>query len=171
MRWQKVIPAYLEWANAREQLGWQFVFGEQAFSRELALDQDQGTITLHGRIDRIDQNTDGERAVLDYKTNNVAALKGKLKDGEDHQLPFYGLLSDVPVAAANYVALELTRDKARDKTGDVEAPHYADWQGALQRQIAGTMSAVRQGAALPANGVESVCQYCDVRGLCRKGAW
>ena len=26
-------------------------------------------------------------------------------------------------------------------------------------------------AGLPANGTESVCQYCEVRGLCRKGAW
>jgi ATP-dependent helicase/nuclease subunit B len=41
----------------------------------------------------------------------------------------------------------------------------------LQQQITTTMQAVAHGAALPANGIESVCQYCEMRGLCRKGAW
>ena len=164
-RWQKALPAYLAWANEREAQGWQFVVGERRFERRL--DWNAGGITLHGRIDRIDANADGERAVLDYKTRDAASLRSKLKEGEDHQLAFYGLLSDAPVASASYVALEPTRNKA----GVAEAPRYAESQQALLAHIVASMQAIAGGAPLPANGIETVCQYCEVRGLCRKGAW
>jgi ATP-dependent helicase/nuclease subunit B len=164
-RWQKALPAYLAWANEREAQGWQFMLGERRYER--TLEWDGGSILLHGRIDRIDCNADGERAVLDYKTRDAASLRSKLKDGEDHQLAFYGLLSDAPVASASYVALEPTRNKA----GDAEAPRYAESKQALHAHILASMQAIADGAPLPANGIEAVCQYCDVRGLCRKGAW
>ena len=164
-RWQKALPAYLAWAGEREAQGWQFMFGEQRFERTLAWPG--GSVILHGRIDRIDCNADGERAVLDYKTRDAASLRAKLKLGEDHQLAFYGLLSDAPVASASYVALEPGRDRA----GDAEAPRYAESQEALMAHILDSMQAIADGAALPANGVETICQYCEVRGLCRKGAW
>jgi ATP-dependent helicase/nuclease subunit B len=166
IRWKKALPAYLDWANTRQEEGWSFAFGEYAREVSLAL-PDGGDITLHGRIDRVDENAAGERAVLDYKTKDVDALKGRLKEGEDQQLAFYGLLSDAPVEHAHYVALELKNKK----TGDVEAADYAMWQDALRHRIGSTMVAIKQGAPLAANGIEVSCQYCDVRGLCRKGAW
>lgn len=197
MRWQKVIPAYVEWANQREADGWQFAFGEVWGEAQLAWED--GAIMLRGRIDRIDQrhleNGEIEQAVLDYKTKNKTSLRARLKNFEDHQLAFYGLLqakiehkdlqvspsadSDLntpsdaaihylePVDTANYVALELEREK----TGDVEAENYSTWKRELEVAIRKNMQAIQQGAGMPAQGVESVCQYCDVRGLCRKGAW
>jgi ATP-dependent helicase/nuclease subunit B len=164
-RWQKIIPAYLSWANERETRGWRFVAGEAGFER--AISWPGGEITLHGRIDRIDESADGERAVLDYKTRNLQALRDKLREREDHQLAFYGLLSDTPVTHAHYVALEAVKDK----TGDAPAQNYDEWQRALQEQLVETMYAIAHGAALPASGIERVCQFCEVRGLCRKGAW
>ncbi|WP_211463492.1 PD-(D/E)XK nuclease family protein [Collimonas silvisoli] len=166
-RWQKVIAAYVVWANEHEAQGWRFVFGEQAYEKTMPIPALDRELTLHGRIDRIDENYAGARAVLDYKTNNLVALNKKLKDHEDHQLAFYGLLSDRPVAAAHYVALETTKDKV----GDVSAPDYDEAQRALAAQITVNVQAIARGVGLPANGVASVCQYCDVRGLCRKGAW
>ena len=44
-------------------------------------------------------------------------------------------------------------------------------QQALLAHILASMQATADGAPLPANGIETVCQYCEVRGLCRKGAW
>lgn len=164
-RWQKVIPAYLAWANERESQGWHYVAGEQRFDKILSWDG--GQITLHGFIDRIDENDDGERAVLDYKTKSLQALRDKVKEGEDHQLAFYGLLSDRPVATAHFVALEATKDK----TGDAEAKNFAEWQQLLEAQVVASVSAIAQGAPLRAHGIEQVCVYCDARGLCRKGAW
>lgn len=165
VRWQKIIPAYLAWSNERESQGWRFVAGEQKFQKTLSWPD--GQIILHGCIDRIDENAEGERAVLDYKTRNVQALRDKAKETEDHQLAFYGLLSDLPVAAAHYVALEATKDK----TGDAAAPNYEEWQVLLERQIVANIRAIGEGAALPATGIERVCVFCEVRGLCRKGAW
>jgi ATP-dependent helicase/nuclease subunit B len=164
-RWQKALPAYLAWANEREAAGWRFAFGEQY--RETMLAWEGGQITLHGRIDRIDENGTGERAVLDYKTRNLKALRETLRDGEDHQLAFYGLLSDAPVSCAHYVALEPTAGKA----GDAPAAAYAEWQQALRERIRAGLQAVSAGAPLPASGIEAVCRFCDVRGLCRKGTW
>nr|WP_315481328.1 PD-(D/E)XK nuclease family protein [uncultured Undibacterium sp.] len=185
IRWRKVIPAYVAWANERESDGWQFAFGEVWAEAQLAWDD--GAITLRGRVDRIDErhldNGEVERAVLDYKTKNKTALKARLKNFEDHQLAFYGLLqakipqgddaSELnvtvldPVDTAYYVALETERDK----TGDVEAQDYSLWKNELETAIRQNMQAIQHGAGLPAQGVESVCAYCDVRGLCRKGAW
>ena len=107
--------------------------------------------------------------MLDYKTGNWATLRKKLSEGEDHQLAFYGLLSELPVDDAQYVTLEA--DKAGAVKPPRDVPDYATLQRTLQHQIKSQMKAVAHDAPLPANGVESVCQYCDVRGLCRKGAW
>jgi ATP-dependent helicase/nuclease subunit B len=164
-RWQKVMPAYLEWANEREAQGWKFVLGEQRFEKNLIWDG--GQITLHGYVDRIDENEQGERAVLDYKTRNLQALRDKLKELEDHQLAFYGLLSDLPVASGVYVALELSRDK----TGDAQAQNYREWQTLLEARIVDTLRALTEGAPLPATGIARICGYCEMRGLCRKGGW
>ena len=164
-RWQKAMPAYLEWANAREAQGWQFVVGEEA--RQQTLRWDSGEILLHGRIDRVDCNLSGEIEVLDYKTSNLTALKKRIQGSEDHQLPFYGLLSAVPPDGACYVAL----DPNKDRIDAIDAPDYAAWQQRLRVQIGSAMAGIASGAGLRAVGVESVCQYCDVRGMCRKGAW
>ena len=165
VRWKKTAPAYLDWANARQAQGWTFAFGELALEKQLVWGDK--VVTLHGRIDRVDENSDGERAVLDYKTTEVSILKRRLADSEDQQLAFYGLLSDAPVSQAHYVALEATRDK----TGDVAAARYAEWQAALRAQITENFDAIAHGAPLPASGIAGSCTYCDMRGLCRKGAW
>jgi len=164
-RWEKVMPAYLAWANEREAAGWHFVFGERKF--ENSLRWDDGEITLHGRLDRIDESDAGEYVVLDYKTRNSAALRAKLKDGEDRQLAFYGILSDLPLQRAHYVALEAINGKI----GDVETPDYEESKRLLAQQLGANLSALSHGAPLPATGIEAVCEYCAVRGLCRKGAW
>ncbi|HEY5800460.1 MAG TPA: PD-(D/E)XK nuclease family protein, partial [Burkholderiaceae bacterium] len=168
-RWQMVAPAYLAWADAREADGWSFAFGEEDFEKVLAWDG--GQVALKGRIDRIDRHVDGGYAVLDYKTTTVTSLKARFKNMEDHQLPFYGLLSGFPVESAHYVALEITADKNGVKTGDAAAPDYPRWQQAVQQHIEANVRAIQGGTPLPANGISSVCQYCEVRGICRKGAW
>jgi len=164
-RWKKALPSYLAWANERQAQGWQFMEGEKRC--EKSLQWPGGQVQLYGRIDRIDKNEAGEYAVLDYKTQTQSRLTNKLKSLEDQQLAFYGLLLEQPVTCAHYVALEPTKEK----TGDVLAPDYVEWQRVLAEHIVHNMGAIAQGAPLTAHGIESTCQYCDVRGLCRKGAW
>lgn len=165
VRWNKVIPAYVAWLQSHEEAGWQFEMGE--IKNEKVLEWQGGQIILKGRIDRIDQHTSGEMAVLDYKTRNLVDLRNRLKQGEDHQLPFYGLLTDLPVSNASYIALELSQGKA----GQVDADDFDRWVSELAQAIKTSMAALQKGAPLPAYGVENACQYCEMRGLCRKGAW
>src|SRR5690606_21284264 len=125
-----------------------------------------GEIVLHGRIDRIDADADGAQVVLEYKSTSADVLRKRLDKGEDQQLPFYGLLSTNLTGAA-YVPLE----QSKNRIAEVDAQDFDKWQRTLEQRIIAGMQAIDHGAPLPASGPESVCQYCDVRGLCRKGAW
>jgi ATP-dependent helicase/nuclease subunit B len=173
VRWRKVMPAYVAWVEKHQDEGWQFAFGEEKKERVLvwedgsAKDQTDQQITLRGRIDRIDQNANGEYAVLDYKTTTTTILKKRLASGEDHQLPFYALMLDTLPTTASYVGLEAVKNKI----DEVVADELAERTHALENAITSNMQAITDNAALPAQGTESVCQYCDMRGLCRKGAW
>lgn len=164
VRWQALIPEYVEWCASREADGWHFLSAEEW--REVELHWPGGTLTLRGRIDRIDVHTSGERAVLDYKTKKAPDLKKRIADGEDHQLPFYGLLEKQQVQSGVYVPLDGGASK-----GAPEAEDFEQWQVMLKTRIEQAWSAMAAGAPLPATGAESACQYCDVRGVCRKGAW
>ena len=162
-RWGKIMSAYVAWANAHEAEGWQFGFGEQW--QERLLTWDGGSVKLVGQIDRIDVHDNGERLVLDYKSAKKDKLNNRLKTLEDHQLPFYGLLLDPPPAAAAYVAID------DEKPALAEATNYATWRTGLQSQIISSWQAISNGASLPASGTQKNCDWCDVRGLCRKGVW
>lgn len=174
IRWNKVIPAYLVWLRERENQGWQFEIGE--VWQERVIQWNGGEIKLHGRLDRIDRQHLGNEdrlQILDYKAKSVSSLKTRLKNGEDHQLPFYGLLTrtaateNAQIEGASYVALELEKNAI----ANIEADDFAAWMAALEQAITQDMRALKEGASLPAHGAESSCQFCDMRGLCRKGSW
>ena len=188
-RWKKLLPLYLNWANQRESQGWRFSAGESW--QEQLLSWPGGETILHGCIDRIDhmkaaginddKNTDAAfeeaiYAILDYKTTNAVLLREKIKTREDHQLAFYGLLmieknrlEKNRVDQASYIVIE--QEKGKDRIINIEVPDYAKWQQALEIQMANNMCAIANAAALPADGIEEICRYCNVRGLCRKGSW
>ena len=163
MRWKKHAPAYVEWANTREAEGWRFAFGEQ--ERKVTLDIAGQSLTLMGRLDRLDKHDDGRLAVIDYKTADKGALKKKLASLDDHQLAFYGLLMSPRPAEAAYVAID------SDKTEALTAEPYDEWCDALEQRLVQDLEGIARGEPLPASGVSSSCQYCDARGVCRKGAW
>jgi ATP-dependent helicase/nuclease subunit B len=162
-RWGKIMNAYVAWANTHEAEGWQFGFGEQW--QERLLSWESGSVKLVGQIDRIDVDEDGERLVLDYKSAKKDKLNNRLKTLEDHQLPFYGLLLDPPPAAAAYVAID------DENPALAKADNYATWRDGLQSQIIANWQSMSEGASLPASGTQKNCDWCDARGLCRKGAW
>ena len=160
-RWLRRLPAYLDWQREREAAGWHFSQAEQR--RDLSLELADGTpLRLEGRIDRIDAHDDGTLAVLDYKTQSVAAVAARLKvPGEDVQLAIYTLLQGDEVAQAAYVALD----------DDVKARQLDDPQAMAARQyqrLIDVFSGMRAGASLPAHGAAGVCRHCAARGLCRR---
>lgn len=162
LRWQETIPAYLDWQLEREQSGWRYSAAEVPFDMAVAED-----LVLRGRIDRVDRHVGAAETecVLDYKTQAVNPLKKKLKDaGEDVQLACYAQVRNAHEAA--FVSLE---------GGVVQAIAPVQAIDELARlnieRLRTVFAQMRSGTALPANGVESACSYCEMRGLCRQGSW
>lgn len=164
LRWEKHLAAYLDWQRGQEAKGWRWSEAEQRFSRVLPLDNG-ASVELYGRIDRIDTNENGTggAALYDYKTQSVKAIKDRLKD--DVQLPAYALMHGNAVVAA-YVALDDDNIVAV-ASGDDENPLMAE-AAAQGRRLSQAVSALHAGAPLSAHGVDSVCQWCEMSGLCRK---
>ncbi len=164
LRWEKRLVAYLDWQRQQEAQGWRWAQAETRVSRLLALD-DGGSVELYGRIDRIDSNVDENvsAALFDYKTQTAKVIRDRLKD--DVQLPAYALMHGSAAQAA-YVALD-DENVVAVTSGDEEHPLQAEAE-AQGRRLQSAFSAMRAGAPLPAHGVDSVCQWCEMRGLCRK---
>jgi ATP-dependent helicase/nuclease subunit B len=173
-RWQALIPAYLDWQRGREAAGWTWQGGE--VRKEVALTTPQGAaLALHGRLDRIDSRQSSavsgqsspDFAVIDYKTRAADALRQALESpGEDVQLPVYALLWGAPVAEALFLSME------RGEVREVGIEHDVAALVQVERERLGRLfDALAAGAAMPAQGAEAVCEYCEMRGLCRKNYW
>lgn len=165
LRWDRLIPGYIEWQMQREQNGWRWHSGETAKRLPLPL-PDGKTLTLRGTLDRVDRSGD-KLAVLDYKTRAPTALRNQLKTpGEDVQLPVYALLAQDAVSEACYVSL--------DKEDVKPVPLQAD-PGELARDVARRLTeifaALHAGSPLPAQGTDDACRWCEIKGLCRRGYW
>lgn len=157
-RWYKSLPAYLDWQTAHEAEGWRYAGSEQAFDWPL-----EG-IRLRGRIDRLDVRGE-ERLVLDYKTQSDQLLRSKLKEpGEDVQLACYAYVHEAADAA--FVSIE--NGKVKQVAPKDNVPLLAQLNAERLELVMGEM---RRGSGLPANGIDAVCGYCEVRGVCRKGEW
>ena len=126
---------------------------------------DGNTVELYGRIDRIDRNIDdvAGASLYDYKTQSAKVIKDRLKD--DVQLPAYALMHGDAGRAA-YVALD-DESIVEVAAGNEEHPLAADAEAQGQR-LGVVFEAMYAGATLPAHGVDSVCRWCEMEGLCRK---
>jgi len=169
LRWRGLIPAYLQWQLERELQGWRFQASEseQAIDIELA---DATILRLEGRLDRIDareSNGRDELAVVDYKTRAAGDLRRVAKEpGEDVQLPVYAALLGEQAHEALFLALE--GERAQSVSLDESAKQEIG--NAIER-LAAIFSRLRSGAPMPAQGVDSACQFCEMAGLCRKKYW
>lgn len=163
---ERLRPLYLAWLAEAEARGQRYADGEVAcearpFTGAL------GGLVVKGRIDRID-DAQGVTWLLDYKTGDAKALKEKVAARlEDTQLATYALLSGAePGLQAAYLVLD-------DGKGIALLPHedVSDTALALREGLQADLTAMREGAPLPALGEGKVCDYCEARGLCRKDDW
>jgi ATP-dependent helicase/nuclease subunit B len=162
LRWQQSIPAYIEAQLKSEAEGWRYQNGEVPFELPLT-----DNLQMRGRIDRIDVQTKASHVVrvLDYKTQDAAMLRSKLKPaGEDVQLPFYAHVFEATEAA--FISIEKNIVLTVEPLQDV-----AQLAAANIERLKMVFAQMRDGAAMPANGIDTVCGYCEMRGLCRKVEW
>jgi ATP-dependent helicase/nuclease subunit B len=166
-RWLALVPEYLEWQVRREKDGWSWHAGEE--SRHIEIVTPEGRrFVLHGRLDRVDMNAEGDFSVIDYKTQRPEVLKRKLESvGEDVQLPVYALLWGGPVAAALFLSVERGGGVKEVPLG-TELAQLAD---ATRVRLGTMVDALYNASPLVAQGIDAVCQYCEVRGLCRRNYW
>ena len=157
-RWYKCLPAYLAWQANNEAQGWCYAGSESEF------DWPFEGIRLRGRIDRLDVR-EQEKRVLDYKTQGDQVLRNKLREpGEDVQLACYAYAHEAADAA--FVSIENGTVKLVAPAQDV--PQLAQLNA---ERLVRVMTRIRSSAGLPANGIDAACEYCEVRGVCRKGEW
>ncbi len=165
--WPQVRASYLAWLTQHEAEGWQF---DQAELSQKITHPHDDDLQLVGRLDRVDRLSRGPMAgtayVLDYKTENSQASKNKVKTPmEDTQLAFYAALLGEDDLHAAYINLA-ERDCKTTPQPDIMAA-----RDALLHGIAGDVQRIHAGAALPALGEGSACDFCAARGLCRKDMW
>jgi ATP-dependent helicase/nuclease subunit B len=165
--WPQVRASYLAWLTQHEAEGWQF---DQAELSQKITHPHDDDLQLVGRLDRVDRLSRGPMAgtayVLDYKTESSQASKNKVKTPmEDTQLAFYAALLGEDDLHAAYINLA-ERDCKTTPQPDIMAA-----RDALLHGIAGDIQRIHAGAALPALGEGSACDFCAARGLCRKDMW
>ena len=157
-RWDKSLPEYIDWQMKNEVQGWRYAEAESKFDWPL------DGVRLRGRIDRLDVRAD-EKLVLDYKTQSEQVLRNKLREpGEDVQLACYAYAHE----AADAAFVSIDNGKVKLVAPKEDMPQLAQLNTERLEQV---MAALRNGAGLPANGVDTACAYCEVRGVCRKGEW
>jgi ATP-dependent helicase/nuclease subunit B len=160
VKWKKNQSAYIDLWLAHTARGWRYQSGETELEARFDI-PGLGDTVLHGRADRIDRNGDALR-VIDYKTTAAARLKKKAEDpGENVQLPFYAGLAEAEAAF-----LPVDTDQPDLVVLDPEANIEA-----ITLRLPQLLEAIANGAPLSAHGIDAVCQYCEARGLCRKGGW
>ena len=160
IQWRAIQPAYVDAWLAAVQAGWRFESAETQIETELDVPS-LGKIVLQGRIDRIDRKGDAVQ-VIDYKTTARRKLESQsTTPGENVQLAVYAYLCN---AAAGFLPLHDTTiaPVMLDGETDVEA---------IVMRLPLLLEAIVQQTGLTAHGIDGVCQYCEVRGLCRKGIW
>jgi ATP-dependent helicase/nuclease subunit B len=157
--WSLTAPQYIEWLMQRQQ-DWQFHQAEEKSSVHIDDDTE-----LHGRLDRIEKQS-GAFAIIDYKTG-ASPDKKIVQAGEDVQLLSYAsLMQDVKQVA--YLGVS-AKGVGFDAVLDEDQLQTLRPQN-VQR-LRDVSAAIRQGSALPAWGDAKACEYCSMKGLCRKQIW
>jgi ATP-dependent helicase/nuclease subunit B len=159
--WPQARDGYLAWLDKHEADGAQFMQAEADRTTPL------GTLTLIGRLDRIDHLAGGMAMVMDYKTEALDVTRKRVKAAsEDTQLAFYAALLPDDQLRAAYVNVG-----ERGETRMVEQDDVVAARDALIEGIQHDLQAIADGAPLPALGEGAVCDFCAARGLCRKDSW
>ena len=186
--WQKQIPSFVDWQLQRELAGWQYFDGEVKVGFDLPFQDADGNlkmIRIEGYADRYDVHMDDSKraSVIDYKNQRFERVKVRAEHIlDDPQLLIYARaanegqenhkLTGHQVEQAEWVALKADISKGEQKA--VRSQEVADMPEMMQQFSAQMTKDVEQLWAkkpMQAFAPEGVCQYCEARGICRKGIW
>ena len=183
--WQKQIPSFIQWQLDREAQGWQFYDAEVKVGFDLPftdIDGNERHIRIEGYADRFDVSIHDPKAasVIDYKNQSLTKVEWRSEVVlDDPQLLIYARASNegkkIPgrvVNAAEWVALKADVKKKGDGAErSVVIAEMPDLMQEFSEQITNDVQSLWSGEPLKAFAPDSVCQYCEARGICRKGMW
>lgn len=174
--WYDQIDAFIDWQLEREARGWKFHDAEALVGFDLTLD-DGVVLRIEGFADRFDIHPTEGAMVMDYKYQSSAKVKERAKYlADDPQLLIYAqaasgenVVQQKQVMDARWITLKLDEKKTNERDIGIEA--FDMRLKTLEQQLKEDLSLIWQGADLKAQAPEEVCQYCEARGICRKGMW
>ncbi|ANI99267.1 helicase I [Polynucleobacter wuianus] len=186
--WQKQIPSFVDWQLQREQAGWEYFDGEVKVGFDLPFEDAQGNpkvIRIEGFADRYDVNINNNKlaSVIDYKNQRFERVKERAQHlMDDPQLLIYARAANEgaenhkitghQVQQAEWVALKADLSKGDQKA--LRGQEVADMPAMMQQfsdQITEDVEQLWAKKTMQAFAPEGVCQYCEARGICRKGIW
>ena len=186
--WQKQIPSFIDWQLQREQAGWEYFDGEVKVGFDLPFQDADGNIKMiriEGYADRYDVNIDNSKiaSVIDYKNQRFEKVKARAEHIlDDPQLLIYAKaanegqeshkLTGHHVQQAEWVALKADISKGEQKA--VRSQEVVDMPATMRRFTVQMTKDVEQLWAkkpIQAFAPQGICQYCEARGICRKGIW
>ncbi|QWD60743.1 PD-(D/E)XK nuclease family protein [Polynucleobacter sp. MWH-UH35A] len=186
--WQKQIPSFIDWQIKRENEGWRYHDAELTVGFTLSLTDQNGVqrdIRISGRADRFDihQSDSTAAAVIDYKNQKMKRIADRSENLlDDPQLLIYArAASENPSAAhipgrkvdqAEWVSLKADLDKGEDKAIRAHpVENMPELMTQFSDQITQDLNGLWARKPMQAFAPDSVCQYCEARGICRKGMW
>ena len=186
--WQKQIPTFVDWQLKREAEGWQYHDAELPIGFTIRLTDPDGVerdIQIAGRADRFDINTKDKTAasVIDYKNQAIKKIIERSKNVlDDPQLLIYArAANENPLAAhlsgrtveqAEWVTLKVDLKQSEEKmVRDHPVEELPLKMEEFSKQLNKDLEVLWARKPMKAFAPDSVCQYCEARGICRKGMW
>jgi ATP-dependent helicase/nuclease subunit B len=186
--WQKQIPSFVDWQLQRDAQGWEYFDGEVKVGFHLEFVGPEGEtrhMRIEGYADRFDINTQvpHQAVVLDYKNQSFTKIKERAEHVlDDPQLLMYAravnehqgseILAGYQVKQAEWVALKAkASDDGLNMPRAKEVEELPNILNAFSTQITQDVEQLWSKKPLIAFAPNGVCQYCEVRGICRKGMW
>ena len=141
---------------------------EEKFS--LPLD---GSLTINGKIDRLDTARDGRAYVIDYKYSNAQTTRGKRDDDNLLQAPLYLMAAEqvfgVRPAGMFYVGLkggvQYVGWSATPLLKSYPLPE--NWLELARERTLRLVAEIRAGRVEPSPANPDHCRYCEYRDVCR----
>jgi ATP-dependent helicase/nuclease subunit B len=172
----------------REREGWRYHDAELPVGFTITLKDPNGVereIRIAGRADRFDihQSDKSLAAVIDYKNQDMKKIASRAENVlDDPQLLIYARgANEDPDAAhlpgrtveqAEWISLKAKINEVEEK--QVRTHPVEDMPELMQQfsvQIVQDLKDLWSRKPMQAFAPDSVCQYCDARGICRKGMW
>ena len=141
---------------------------EEPFEFELA-----PSLTIVGKIDRLDTTPAGEAYVIDYKYSNGQNTKNRLEDPNLLQAPLYFMAADkafhVDPIGVFYLGVrgEILYVGWSDSGLLEGAPIPKDWAAQTEARTLNIIGQIRSGLVAPAPADRDKCRWCDARDICR----